>query len=231
MAYQCLIVDDEALARELIATYLEQLDDFQLAGSCANAIEARKVLETSPVDLLFLDIEMPLLKGTEFLKALAHPPKVIFTTAYRDYAIEGFDLNAIDYLVKPIEFDRFYQAIDKFKSWMSGQQAPLAQTGSQSHFYLKYNKKNIRIQQQSVLYVESQGDYVLLHLTDRQIKVKMPLHQLEAKLDQRFLRIHRSFIVNTDKITAFTKQDVEIGNKEIPIGQLYKDRVLDQLLR
>lgn len=231
MAYQCLIVDDEALARELIATYLEQLNDFQLAGSCANAIVARKVLEDSPVDLLFLDIEMPLLKGTEFLKALAHPPKVIFTTAYRDYAIEGFDLNAIDYLVKPIEFDRFYQAIDKFKSWMSGQQAPVAQAGSQSHFSLRYNKKNIRIQQQSVLYVESQGDYVQLYLSDRQIKVKMPLHQLEEKLDQRFLRIHRSFIVNTDKITAFTKQDVEIGTKEIPIGQLYKERVLDQLLR
>ncbi len=231
MAYQCLIVDDEALARELIATYLEQLDDFQLAGSCPNAIEARKVLETSPVDLLFLDIEMPLLKGTEFLKALAHPPKVIFTTAYRDYAIEGFDLNAVDYLVKPIEFDRFYQAIDKFKSWRSGQQAPLAQASSLSHFYLKYNKKNIRIEQQSVLYVESQGDYVQLHLSDRQIKVKMPLHQLEEKLDQRFLRIHRSFIVNTDKITAFTKQDVEIGTKEIPIGQFYKESVLDQLLR
>ena len=173
---------------------------------------------------------MPLLKGTEFLKALTLPPKVIFTTAYRDYAIEGFDLNAIDYLVKPIEFDRFYQAIDKFKSWMSGQPAPVAQANAQSHFYLKYNKKNIRIQQQSVLYVESQGDYVRLHLSDRQIKVKMPLHQLEEKLDQRFLRIHRSFIVNTEKITAFTKQDVEIGTKEIPIGQLYKDMVLEKLL-
>ena len=114
---------------------------------------------------------------------------------------------------------------------MSGQQTPVTQASSQSHFYLKYNKKNIRIQQQSVLYVESQGDYVRLHLADRQIKVKMPLHQLVEKLDQRFLRIHRSFIVNTEKITAFTKQDVEIGNKEIPIGQLYKESVLDRLLR
>ncbi len=230
MAYQCLIVDDEALARELIATYLEELDDFQLVDSCANALAARKVLEANPIDLLFLDIEMPLLKGTEFLKAMAHPPKVIFTTAYRDYAIEGFDLNALDYLVKPIEFDRFYQAIDKFKSWMSGQEASVTDPSPSTHFYLKYNKKNIRIQQQSVLYVESQGDYVQLHLSDRQIKVKMPLHQLEEKLDQRFLRIHRSFIVNTDKITAFTKQDVEVGVKEIPIGQFYKDKVLTRLL-
>lgn len=231
MGYQCLIIDDEALARELIATYLEQLDNFQLAGSCANALEAREVLETKPIDLLFLDIEMPLLKGTEFLKALAYPPKVIFTTAYRDYAIEGFDLNAIDYLVKPIEFDRFYQAIDKFLSWMSGQQVPRAHPKPNAHFYLKYHKKNIRVQQHSVLFVESQGDYVQLYLSDRQLKVKMPLHQLEEKLDQRFLRIHRSFIVNTEKITAFTKQDIEIGAREIPIGQFYKDKVLERLLR
>lgn len=231
MGYQCLIVDDEALARELIATYLEQLDNFQLAGSCANALEARKVLETSSIDLLFLDIEMPLLKGTEFLKALAHPPKVIFTTAYRDYAIEGFDLNAIDYLVKPIEFDRFYQAIDKFLSWVSGQHFRTASPDGNAHFYVKHNKKNIRIQQQELIYVESQGDYIQLHFSDTQLKVKMPLHQLEEKLDQRFLRIHRSFIVNTEKITAFTKQDIEIGAKEIPIGQFYKDKVLERLLR
>lgn len=230
MRYQCLIVDDEALARELLATYLEQLDNFLLVGSCANALEARQKLETEAVDLVFLDIEMPLLKGTEFLRALSHPPKVIFTTAYRNYAIEGFDLNAIDYLVKPIEFDRFYQAVDKFLSWMKGQGESQVSTEKDTPINIKHNKKNLRIQPQKLLYIESQRDYVQLHFSDGQLKIKMPLHQLEQKLDQRFLRIHRSFIVNTEKITAFTKQDVEIGDLEIPIGLHYKDQVLDHLL-
>lgn len=226
MKYRCLIVDDEELARELIATYVEQLENFQIVGACANAIDARQMLQEDAIDLLFLDIEMPLLKGTEFLKALSHPPKVIFTTAYRDYAVEGFNLNAIDYLVKPIEFDRFYQAIDKFLSWKS----PSGEVSNETFLFVKHNKKNIRIELDELLYVESLRDYILLHCTDRKIKVKLSLSQFEKELDHRFLRIHRSFIVNSSKITAFTKQDVEIGQIEIPIGQYYKEAVLDRLL-
>jgi len=226
MKYRCLIVDDEELARELIATYVEQLENFCVVGACANAIEARQMLQEKGIDLLFLDIEMPLLKGTEFLKALSQPPKVIFTTAYRDYAVEGFNLNAIDYLVKPIEFDRFYQAIDKFLSWKS----PTGEISGETFLFVKHNKKNIRIELDELLYVESLRDYILLHCTNRKIKVKMPLSQFEKELDHRFLRLHRSFIVNSSKITAFTKQDVEIGQVEIPIGQYYKEAVLDRLL-
>ena len=141
MRYKCLIVDDEELARELIATHLSILDDFELVASCANALEARTILQKETIDLLFLDIEMPILKGTEFFKGLENKPKVIFTTAYRNYAVEGFDLNAVDYLLKPILLDRFLQGIDKFLVSVQTD-SPMVKL-SVDHVFVKSNKKNM----------------------------------------------------------------------------------------
>lgn len=227
MKYQCLIVDDEALARELIATHLGHLEDFEVAASCANAMEARTILQQQKIDLLFLDIEMPLLKGTTFFKGLTEKPKVIFTTAFRDYAVEGFELNAVDYLVKPILFDRFLQAIDKFTTSLE------RQTGQdleqKNYIYVQSKRKNIKVLFDEILYVESLKDYIRIHLTEGKLMVKYGITAFEQQLDQRFLRVHRSFLINMDKVTAFTRQDIEIGAIEIPIGDSYKDDVLNRI--
>lgn len=227
MVHKCLIVDDEALARELVATHLAQLDDFEVVASCANAMEARRILQQQKIDLLFLDIEMPLLKGTTFFKGLSEKPRVIFTTAFRDYAVEGFELNAVDYLVKPILFDRFLQAIDKFVASLQVETGQIEE--SKNYIYVQSKRKNIKVLLDEINYVESVKDYIRIHLLESTLMVKYGISAFEQQLDRRFLRIHRSFLVNTDKVTAFTRQDVEIGSTEIPIGESYKDEVLNKL--
>ena len=228
--YKCLIVDDENLARELIETHLSQLDNFKLIASCSSALEAHKILQTETIDLMFLDIEMPVLKGTDFLKTLKHKPKVIFTTAYRDYAIEGFDLNAVDYLLKPITFQRFFQAIEKLTESDKPSAGVLENINSEdSYIFIQSNKKNIKILFDDINYIESIKDYIRIHLQDSSLMIKHGITAFEEKLDTRFLRVHRSYIINSTKITAYTKQDVEIGKIEIPIGDFYKANVLKYL--
>jgi len=230
MMYKCLIVDDESLARELIETHLSQLDNFKLIASCSSALEAHKVLQTETIDLIFLDIEMPVLKGTDFLKTINHKPKVIFTTAYRDYAIEGFDLNAVDYLLKPITFQRFFQAIEKFTDINKPSIVVLESSKPEdSHIFIQSNKKNIKVFFEDINYIESIKDYIRIHLQESSLMIKHGITAFEEKLDSRFLRVHRSYIINSTKITAFTKKDVEIGKIEIPIGDFYKSNVLKQL--
>ncbi|WNB18869.1 LytR/AlgR family response regulator transcription factor [Marivirga arenosa] len=234
MKYKCLIVDDEELARELIVTHLSQLDQFKVVATCESALEANKVLANKEVDLLFLDIEMPVLKGTDFLKSLHKVPKVIFTTAYRDYALEGFELNAVDYLLKPIVFERFFQAIQKFlESQPSSVQASeLTKTDEikqEDYLFVQAKRKNIKIQLSEILYIESLKDYISIHLRTDNVQTKASISSFYKKLDHRFLRIHRSFIVNKDVITAFTKHDIEIGSTELPIGDSYKQEVMQAL--
>ena len=227
MMYKCLIVDDEELARELIATHLSILDDFELVASCANALEARSVLQKETIDLLFLDIEMPILKGTEFFKGLENKPKVIFTTAYRNYAVEGFDLNAVDYLVKPILLDRFLQGIDKFLAGIQTD-SPMNKLIA-DHIFVRSQNNNVKVLLKDVLYIESVKDYIRIHTPAQKWMVKGGITAFATQLDRRFLRVHRSFIVNMDQVTAFTKQDIEIGTLEIPIGESYKQEVLRRL--
>lgn len=230
MIYKCLIVDDESLARELIETHLSQLDNFKLIASCSSAIAAHKILQSETIDLMFLDIEMPVLKGTDFLKTLKHKPKVIFTTAYRDYAIEGFNLNAVDYILKPITFQRFFQAIEKFRDNNKSTVKESENLKSQdAYIFIQSKKKNIKVFFNDINYIESIKDYIRIHLQDSSIMIKHGITSFEEKLDSRFLRIHRSYIVNSTKITAYTKQDVEIGKIEIPIGDFYKAKVLQHL--
>jgi len=224
--YKCIVVDDEELARRLIKRHLSEFEDFELIASCGSAIEALKIIKETPVDLMFLDIEMPLLKGTDFLKNLNQKPKVIFTTAYREYALEGFELNVVDYLLKPINFARFLKAIEKFlESSQQGKEQLVSNA-----IYIQSNKKNIKIVLDEVLYIESQKEYLQIHFKDRKVLFKGGITAFEKQLNPLFLRVHRSYIINTNKITAFTKSDIEIGTIEIPIGESYKDRVMKRIV-
>lgn len=228
MTYKCLIVDDEKLARGLIKTHLSQLDDFELIASCSSAIEASNILQNETIDLLFLDIEMPVLKGTDFFKNLVHKPKVIFTTAYRDYAVEGFELNAIDYILKPITFQRFFSAIQKFKA---SQKENIFNTSvsipenKNSFIYIRKDRKQVKVHLDSILYIESLKDYIKIHLEKEKHVTKSSISAFKEKLDHRFVRIHRSYIINKDKITAYTKNDIEIGKIEIPIGENFRNNL------
>ncbi|WKK86509.2 LytTR family DNA-binding domain-containing protein [Marivirga arenosa] len=222
MAYRCIIVDDEELARELMETHISKLDDFELVASCESAVVAHQVLQNEKIDLLFLDIEMPVLMGTDFYKNLITKPKVIFTTAFRDYALDGFDLSAIDFLLKPIIFSRFMVAIEKFRDSVNPKSSERAEKKEIEYIYVQSHKKNIKIELDKILYVESLKDYIKIHLSDDEFIIKHGLGAFEDRLDDRFLRVHRSFIVNINSVTAYTKNDIEIGDLEIPIGDLYK---------
>ena len=232
MTYKCLIVDDEELARELIETHLSQLSEFEVVASCGSAIEASKILQNENIDLMFLDIEMPVLKGTEFFKNLIKKPSVIFTTAYRDYAVDGFNLNAIDYLLKPISFSRFFNGIEKFLNLVQPNIETTTddKTEEKDEFiYIQKSRKHIKVQFNSILFVESKKDYIELNLDKERHLFKYNLSSFLELLDERFVRVHRSYIINKDKITAFTKHDVEIGEIEIPIGDNYKQHFLEQI--
>lgn len=220
MSYTCIIVDDERLARGLIEKHLSQLDDFELVASCKSAIEAGKVLKEKQVDLLFLDIEMPVLRGTDFFENLMHKPKVIFTTAYRDFALDGFELNAVDYLLKPISFARFFKAIEKFME--SPNSVPIGngkiEKPGNNYIFIRKDRKQVKVYLDEIIYVKSVKDYIKIITESNNHLTKGSVTTFQDGLDHRFLRPHRSYIVNSDKITAYTKKDIEIGKIEIPIG-------------
>lgn len=225
----CLIVDDEELARELIESYLSQLDGFEIVASCSSAIQASQVLKDHAVDLMFLDIEMPVLKGTDFYKNLIQKPKVIFTTAYRDYALDGFELDAIDYLLKPIVFARFFQAIERFQSALP-RPTEISDSVTQNHTEIKHifvrkDRKQIKLQLDDICYVQGLKDYVQIFTVDESHIVKHSVSKLLEELGPRFIRVHRSYIVNSDKVTAVAAHDIEIGKVEIPIGDHYKNSI------
>jgi len=229
MSYNCLIIDDEPLARELIETYLEKIPNLELVASCASAIEASSILSSKKVDLLFLDIEMPALKGIDFFKNLAYKPRVIFTTAYRDYALDGFELNAVDYLLKPIFFERFFSAIQKFlqlQNTSENSTESITKNDKSDYIFVNKAKKQIRIVFDDILYAESLKDYIKIHFQKETLTIKESISSFEKRIDNRFIRIHRSYIVNSERITAYTKNDVEVGQIEIPIGNNYKDNMI-----
>jgi DNA-binding LytR/AlgR family response regulator len=223
MIWKCLIVDDEPPAVKVIEKYVGLVEGLQLTGSCYNAFEAMKLLQTVPVDLLFLDIQMPKLLGTGFLKTLSNPPKVIFTTAYKEYAIEAFDLDAVDYLLKPISLERFLKAVNKLANVDALPAEKAVDTEQNGFLYFRAQRKMIKVFLDDILYIESVKDYIKIHRQgDKPLLVKQGMTTLEAMLPvSSFVRIHRSFIVSLSKITAFTAQSVEIGKIEIPVGRLY----------
>ncbi|MCB0582251.1 MAG: response regulator transcription factor [Phaeodactylibacter sp.] len=224
----CYIIDDEPIAIDIIRRYLERLSDFEVKGTFEEPLEAFQALKRAPVDLIFLDIQMPGLSGLEMLKALARKPAVILTTAHREYALEGFELDVVDYLLKPIEFQRFLKAIDKFLERLPP--APVsaaAKPAVEPGILVRANRKSVRVRLSDVLYIEGLKDYVKIILPEGNLLTKELIGDIEQRLPpEQFFRIHRSFIVPRDKIDAFTAVDVEIGKFEIPIGRTYKEAFL-----
>lgn len=233
MKTKCLIIDDEPLAIALIIEHASKFPNLEVVATCNNAMEGFEILKSRNIDLIFLDIQMPMLTGIEFLKALSNPPKVIFTTAYRDYAIESYELEIVDYLLKPISFDRFFKAINKYFKSADNNKSEVSdvknEEGANVYIYVNMNKKHYKIMFENILYAESLKDYVRIHTDNATITTKERISDFEKKLPSYFIRTHRSYIVNSNKITAFTAQDIEIGKLEIPIGISYKKAVVEAL--
>jgi DNA-binding LytR/AlgR family response regulator len=234
---RCLVVDDEPLAIAILEDYIAQLETLTLVGKCCNAVEALLFLQKNRVDLLFLDIQMPKLNGIDFLKTLPDRPKVVFTTAFRDYALEGFELNALDYLLKPIPFERFLVTINKYNAGqgsahpLSSMVIPPDKTAPGDPFiYLKSDKKMVKVFLHEILYIESLKDYVKVKTSTREIVTYQRISYLEEKLpDNQFLRIHRAYIIATEKIKSFSSAVIEVGDQELPIGRQYKPAVMKAL--
>jgi len=235
MKTRCLIVDDEPLARELIRGHVEKLENFEIVAECSDAMKALNVLREKTIDLMFMDIQMPQITGIAFLKTLKHPPKVIITTAYREFALEGFELDVVDYLLKPITFERFLKSVNKF--YQTNQDEVQLVTGSnsertveESFIYIKENKKVVKVYLSEIRYIEGLSEYIQLFTDKRKIITKTSMSLMEEKLPkENFLRIHKSFIVSIPKIEAFTTNTIEIQGKELPIGRSYKNAVLSAL--
>ncbi len=230
---QCLIVDDEPPAREIIRRYIQELPTLELAGECANALQAFTLLQQQPVDLIFLDIRMPQLNGNDFLKSLKSPPKVIFTTAYPDYALEGYELDIVDYLVKPIPFERFLKAVNK--AYPNGTARPgivaaAEEKKSEAFVYFRADRKMVKVMLADILYIESMKDYIKVFTPGGIIITKQSISSVEEMLPENsFVRVHRSYIVSMDNIKTFTSELIEIGDAEIPIGKLYRNGVMKLL--
>ncbi len=230
--YNCLIVDDEPPAREVLKRYIHKLPMLQLAGECSNALQVIPFLHANRVDILFLDIRMPQLNGLELVSTLVNPPKIIFTTAYGEYALESYELQATDYLLKPIKFERFVKAVNRAMPNLASAKVitELAASNEDGFLYFRADRKMVKVILKDILYVESLKDYVKIITTDGQVTTKYSMAALEAMLPSNsFLRIHRSFIIATDKLASYTNSFVQIGSIELPIGKMYQHEVLRKL--
>ncbi len=229
LKYSCIIVEDEPLAAEVLADYVRQVPFLVLKTVCTDAIFALEVLKQEKINLMFLDIHLPGLKGFELLEALASPPAVIITSAHKDYALQAFDACVIDYLLKPIRFTRFLKAVNKLtqeKELLPATTIP----AERPHHFFNVDKKMVKVYQDDILFIESIRDYIKISTTQTTIQTKLQLTEARDLLGNRhFLRVHRSFIVAVDKITAFTATDIEIGSIRIPIGRSYKEMVIEIL--
>ena len=226
----CLVVDDEPPALEVLRKYIEAIPNLHLAGLCVNAVEALAIIQEQPVDLLFLDIQMPQILGTDFIRTLANPPKIIFTTAFRKYAVEGFDLDAVDYLLKPISFERFLKAVNKImKTSIKQTNIPEGLSGTEkanSFIHFRADRKIIKVALDEILYIESLKDYIKVVTLSKTILTKHSISSLEENLPANaFTRIHRSYIIAVNKIDFFTNELVGIGKQELPISRMYRHEV------
>jgi two-component system, LytTR family, response regulator len=226
----CIIIEDEPLAAKVLIDYISQVPFLELKGNFKDAILATDFLRENSVDLIFLDIHLPKLKGMAFLKTLTHPPAVIITTAYHQYAVEGFNLNVTDYLLKPFEFERFLIAVTKVRSGQREKASDDAKEGdSKEHLFLNVQKKKVKISFADILYVESQREYVKIVTTKKEYLSKISTHEIEQLLPANlFKRIHRSFIVSLKKIDSYTAEEVEVNGVCLPVGRDYR-HVLESL--
>lgn len=218
---KCLVIDDEELARTLLKSYIDNVDFLELVGSFESPIDAMRILKDTAIDVIFLDIQMPDLKGTEFAKMIDSKTKVIFTTAYSEYALEGFELNALDYLLKPIAFERFLQAVNKFKK---------DEAAFDNSITVKSGYDLHKLNFDDILYVKSDSEYVVFHTLEKRIMSYQSLKSLEKDLPKStFIRVHRSFIVNKDKVSTLKGKDLIIGDTKIPVSASYFEMVKTEL--
>jgi len=235
MKIRCIAVDDEPLALRVIESHIEKMQDIELIAKCSNAIDAFAVLKNKKIDLIFLDIQMPELTGLDFLKTLQNPPHVIFTTAYRNYAIDAFDLDVLDYLLKPISFERFLKSINKFYNRKKESITNIKQNANSYHdtssfIYIKKGKSMVKILVNNIIYIESLKDYVKIHTKEQTYLTKQQIKVFEEILpEDKFLRIHKSFIISLNSITSFSPSKIEINQTILPIGRTYKSLVLKKL--
>ena len=232
MKTTCIIVDDEPLARSAIRAILSRFDNIAVEAECEDSFEALKILQQKKIDLMFLDIQMPEVSGLDFLRSLRQAPAVILTTAYKQYAIEGYELDVVDYLLKPVSADRMMKALDKFyhRQHTGVSNVTLHEAADNSTMTIRSNRKNIVINYHDILYIMSMKDYIQIFTQEQKYITQMAIGELESQLPAgKFLRIHRSYIVNLSKVTAFTSLDVEIGKVELPIGRSYQGLVFNTL--
>ncbi|MEC5143136.1 LytTR family DNA-binding domain-containing protein [Chitinophaga sp. 212800010-3] len=227
LTIRCIITDDEPLAARGIQGYAEKIPFLEVAAVCEDAVELNSMLKQQPVDLLFLDIEMPYISGIEFLKSITNPPKVIFTTAYERYAIQGFELDVLDYLVKPISFERFLKAANKAFDYFSTRRNET----DQPYFFIKADNKLEKVLFSEILFAEALGNYVAIYTTDRKIISHATLKSLQDGLPARlFLQPHKSFLVNITHISAIEGNTLHIGRHEVPISKYQKEEVLERIV-
>lgn len=230
--FNCLIVEDEPLAAEVLQDYIRQVPFLTLKGVCHDAIFALETLQKEKIDLLFLDIHLPKLKGLDFIKTLKDPPRIIITSAYHEYALQGYEYNVVDYLLKPIEFSRFLMAVNKLTQVPVPEHtiASFMPPPERASLFFNVSKKKVKIYIDEILYIESLKEYIRIYTINKTILTKFPLGQIEELLAKNnFLRIHRSYIIARNRIDAFTASEVEVNGKQIPIGRSYKDSVLSVL--
>ncbi|MDB5089482.1 MAG: DNA-binding response regulator [Mucilaginibacter sp.] len=228
-----MVVDDEPIARDIMMSHIENTAGLKLVKSCMNASEAYEGLHQHKVDLVFLDIQMPVITGTDFLRSLRNPPLVIFTTAYHQYAVEGFELNSVDYLLKPVTYDRFYQAIQKanermaYKSGQVQQPSPIPPV---DYIFIKQDTKLVRVNYSQINYIQAEKDYSSVYLDDKRLFASMHLKLFEDMLPKdKFLRVHRSYMVNLSRIKSIKGNMMELDDIELPIGANYKEELLTSL--
>jgi DNA-binding LytR/AlgR family response regulator len=230
---QCIIVDDEPIAREILENHIKGINALKVVATCKNGMEAFNEINSKKVDLIFLDINMPKISGLSFAKSINKNIKVIFTTAYREYAVDGFDLKAVDYLLKPISFERLLQAVNKYLDEnVAVKPVPISDLiHEKSDFiFVRSDRKMIKINFSDISYVESFSDYIKIHIINKTIVTRETITSIEAKLPQKdFMRVHRSFIVSIPKIVSFTNEFIEVNKKAIPISRSYKKDVLARL--
>jgi len=225
---KCIIIEDEPLATKVLSDYILQTPFLELQATFKDAIIATDWLRNNITDLIFLDIHLPKLKGMAFLKTLTHPPSVIITTAYHQYAVEGFDLNVTDYLLKPFEFERFLVAVNKVRTSGTAVQQPGHRNEIKDHLFVNVQKKKVKILFSEIVYIESQREYIRIVTTKKEWITKMSTHEIEVLLPaDLFKRIHRSFIVALKKIDSYTSDSVEVNGISIPVGRDYRDTIKD----
>lgn len=229
---RCVVVDDEPPARAVIRRYISEMPMLEFTGECGNAIEAMSLLQQHPPDLLFLDIRMPQLNGNDLLKILKHPPRVIFTTAHAEYALEGYELDVVDYLLKPIQFERFVKAVHKATQTQEPMPSltPVKENTQEAFAYFRSDRKMVKVLLSDILYIESMKDYVKIFTVNGVIITRQSITSVEEMLpENQFIRTHRSFVVSIPKIRSFTSELIDIGKAEVPIGKLFRNEVMKVL--